>query len=251
VDAVITTAPSGDPAEAAELASRFGLHFEERAGRPLQAIPGKTLVLLLAARRADLHQGGKSFRATPGMGVLRALRARKGEPDPLVSAAALRAGERVLDLTLGLGGDALVAAQATGTRLLGIEVSGVLAAFTAAGLRRAPGPAREAAHCIEVVCADHRQFLRAQPDSSFDVVLIDPMFRRAREAGPLFELLRAHAEEGRLESATLLEARRVARRGVLVKDAAPGHELHRLGLEPRLTRRSAAIAFGWADSLVK
>ncbi len=50
---------------------------------------------------------------------------------------------------------------------------------------------------------------------------------------------------------TLHEARRVARRGVLVKDAAAGLELGRLGLVPRLTRRSAAIAFGWADSLVK
>jgi predicted methyltransferase len=165
--------------------------------------------------------------------------------------AELRPGDRVLDATLGLGGDALLAAHATGTRVLGLEAEGILGAFTAAGLRRVPGPAREAARHIEVQRADHREYLRSQPDGSFDVVLLDPMFRRAGEAGPLFELLRAHAQHAPLDAATLREARRVARRGVLVKDAAPGHELHRLGLVPRITRRSAAIAFGWADSLVK
>jgi tRNA1(Val) A37 N6-methylase TrmN6 len=162
-----------------------------------------------------------------------------------VEVAGLGPGERVLDATLGLGGDALVAAHATGAPVVGIEADGLLAAFTAAGLRRVPG---DAARRIEVVRADHRQFLETQPAGSFDVVLFDPMFRRAREAGPLFELLRARAEDAPLDSATLLQARRVARRGVLVKDAAPGHELHRLGLVPRLSRRSAAIAFGWADS---
>jgi hypothetical protein len=77
------------------------------------------------------------------------------------------------------------------------------------------------------------------------------MFRRAGVAGPAFDLLRVHAEHAPLDPATLREARRVARRGVLVKDAAAGLELGRLGLVPRLTRRSAAIAFGWADSLAR
>ena len=35
---------------------------------------------------------------------------------------------------------------------------------------------------------------------------------------------------------------------VLVKDAARGQELQRLGLVPQITRRSAAIAFGWFRS---
>jgi len=249
VQGIVTTAPSGDPAEAAELASRFGLRFEARAGRPLHELPKP--VLVLGARRADLYEGDRGFRASAGMAFLRVLRAGKGEIDPLVSAAALRPGERVLDATLGLGGDALVAAQATGAQVIGLEVDGLLAAFTAAGLRRAAAPACEAAKLIEVVRSDHREYLKAQAGGSFDVVLLDPMFRRAADAGPLFELLRAHAEHAPLDASTLREARRVARRGVLVKDAAPGHELRRLGLVPQLTRRSAAIAFGWAPKAPK
>ncbi len=247
---VVTTAPSGDPAEARELAERFGLSAQDRAGRPVRQILADAAgapVLVLAARRADLYPGGRSFRASAGMAFLRVLRARKGEVDPLVGAAGLRPGDRVLDATLGLGGDALVAAHATGVEVVGVEKDAVLAAFTQAGLRRLQKHGRDPARLVRVVHADHRAFLRAQPAGAFDVVLLDPMFRRAGEAGPLFELLRAHAEHAPLDAETLREARRVARRGVLVKDAAPGHELLRLGIEPILTRRSAAIAFGWIE----
>ncbi len=251
---IVTTAPSGDLAEAHELADRFGLRAEHRAGRSVAAVLSEARgapVLVLAGRRADLYEGGRVFRASVGMAFLRVLRMRRGEVDPLPAAAELRAGDRVLDATLGLGGDALVAAQATGERVIGLEKDGLLAAFTQAGLRRLQKHGREPGRLIDVRCADHRDFLQAQPDCSFDVVLLDPMFRRAGDAGPLFDLLRTHAEHARLDAETLREARRVARRGVLVKDAASGLELGRLGLVPKLTRRSAAIAFGWADSLVK
>ncbi|MCA1827150.1 MAG: class I SAM-dependent methyltransferase [Myxococcales bacterium] len=245
---IVTTAASGDPAEADDLARRFGLRAEPRAGRTLIQVlaDAEGPVLVLAARRADLYENGRAFRATAGMAALRLLRARRGEPDPLVAAAALKPGETVLDATLGLGNDALLAAQATGTNVVGLEVDGVLAAFAQAALTRLPA---DPAGRIEIVNADHREWLRTQPPRAYDVVLLDPMFRKAGDAGPLFELLRAHAGHAPLDEKTLHEARRVARRGVLVKDAAPGDELRRLGLTPRLSRRSAAIAFGWAESL--
>ncbi|MGZ6125461.1 MAG: class I SAM-dependent methyltransferase [Myxococcales bacterium] len=251
MDGLVTTAPSGDPAEARELAARFGLRAEPRSGRALSALLAASNgapVLVLAARRADLHERGRVFRATAGMALLRVLRARRGEADPLIAHAALRPGESVLDATLGLGGDALVAASVTGATVVGLEKDGVLAAFTQAALRRLPGHGGEPGRRVQVIRADHRTWLREQRDASFDVVLLDPMFRLPGEAAPLFELLRAHAEHAPLDLATLREAQRVARRGVLVKDAARGKELRRLGLVPLLTRRSAAIAFGWAPA---
>ena len=60
--------------------------------------------------------------------------------------------------------------------------------------------------------------------------------------------MRRHGEHARLERTALDHARRVARRGVLVKDGAGGEELRRLGLTPLRTRRNAAISFGWADA---
>lgn len=247
VKAVITTAPSGDAAEARELAARFGLRAEERAGRTLpELLAGGAPVLVLGSSRADLYAGGRTFRASAGMAHLRVLRARKGEIDPLVRAAQLQPGERVLDCTLGLGGDSLVAAQAVGPEgsVLGLEASPLLAAFTLAGLRRLAPPVDQVARRIEVRCADHRDGI----PEGFDVILFDPMFRAPLEAGPLFELLRQNAEHAPLGPEHLDEARRKARRGVLVKDAWPGRELGRLGLRPLEARRAPRIVFGWAGA---
>jgi 16S rRNA (guanine1516-N2)-methyltransferase len=251
VQCIVTTAPSGDPAEPRELAARFGLCAEPRAGRALAKVLADAAgapVLVLGSRRADLYERGRRFAASAGMGFLRLVRARNGEVDPIVAHAGLRPGDTVLDATLGLGGDALVAAYATRTRVVGLESDGTIAAFTQASLRRLESHAGEPGRNVEVVHADHRSWLRAQPDRSFDVVLLDPMFRRSGDAGPLFDLLRFHAEHAPLDPRTLREAQRVARRGVLLKDAARGEELQRLGVVPRLSRRSAAIAFGWAPA---
>jgi len=247
-DALITTAPSGDPAEARELAERFGLRSEPREGRTLAQLLRKSPVLVLGARRADLYADARAYRASVGMAYLRVLRAAKGETDPLVAHAELRPGDSVLDATLGLGGDALVSAHATGGRVVGLESDPLIAAFTQAALRRLPKHGRDPGSLVHVIRADHRAWLKHQPTGAFDVVLLDPMFRRAGEAGPLFELLRTCAEHTPLSPETLREAQRVARRGVLVKDSARGEELRRLGLVPRVHRRSAAIAFGWAPA---
>ena len=249
---LITTAPSGDPAEAQELAERFGLEAQPRADRVIpelvEAAAGAP-VLVLGRARADLIHRERAFRASVGMAYLRLVRARQGEVDPLVRAAGLRSGDEVLDATLGLAGDALIAADATGARVTGLEASSVLAAFVTAGLRRLLAPGRAAAGRIEVRCADHRAALAEMPARSVDVVLMDPMFRSAGESGPLFDLVRAFAEHAPLDHDTLETARRVARRGVLVKDAPPGRELARLGLAPLPSRRGPRIVFGWAPAL--
>jgi len=249
--ALVTTAPSGNHDEAEELARRFQLVAEPRGGRlvpDLLAAARGAPVLVLAGTSADLFDGERSFRASTGMGFLRLVRAQKGEHDPLVKAAELKPGDRVLDATLGLAQDALVAAEATQAAVVGLEASPVLAAFAVAALRRLPAEAGPAAARIEVRCADHRAALRELPSRSFDVVLLDPMFRDAQQSNPLFDLLRRHGEHGTLEADTLREARRVARRGVLVKDAAPGTELTRLDLVPLPSRRTAHIVFGWAPA---
>jgi 16S rRNA (guanine1516-N2)-methyltransferase len=251
VQGLITTAPSGSFGEAEELAARFGLTAALRGGRTipqLVAAAGKAPVLVLGKARADLAYRGRSYRASVGMAFLRVVRAQKGEIDPLVKAAGLKRGDRVLDATLGLGGDALVAAHATGAPVLGLETSPALAAFVTAALRRVHAPGRVAAGLIQVCCADHRTVLKEMPAGSVDVVLFDPMFRSTGESGPLFELVRQLADRAPLTGETMREALRVARRGVLVKDAPPGFELARLGIKLLPTRRSPRIMFGWADA---
>jgi hypothetical protein len=153
-------------------------------------------------------------------------------------AAGLGAGDAVLDCTLGLGADALVAAAAVGPggRVLGLEASRLLAAWVAEGLGRLPDPA---ARRVEVRAADHAEALASLPDRSFDVVLFDPMFRHPRAEPPGFDLVRRLADRRPLTPEALARARRVARRWVVVKDGAPGWDLARLGLVPLPSSRGA------------
>ena len=250
----VTTPLRPSPAEEAEAraaAVRHGLPFVARGRRAA----AEALARGAAPRRCSssprapsvLAVGGEEWRWSPGMGALRAkrLRARagaRGDPsarDPFLDAAGLREGDEVLDCTVGLGADALVAAAAAGPRgrVVGLEASAPLAAWVAEGLRRLDDPA---ARRIEIRAADHAEALAALPDRSFDVVLFDPMFRHAR-AEPARLRRRAPA---RRPAAALARRRSparaaVARRWVVVKDGAPGWDLARLGLVPLPSARGA------------
>lgn len=243
--------PSPDEERAAlEAAGRRGLPFAARGGRALTrvaAAAGADALLVLSPSRAVLVVGGRESVWSPGMGLLRARRARArllrgpADPtthDPFLEASGIREGDAVLDCTLGLGADALVAAVAAGERgrVLGIESSPALAAWTGEGLLRAGDPA---ARRIEVRAADHAEALAALPDRSFDVVVFDPMFRHARAEPAGFDVVRRLADPRPLSRGALDRARRVARRWVVVKDGAPGWDLARLGLAPLPSARGA------------
>jgi len=244
--------PSPEDTRAAlEAAARWELPFVAREGRALtRAIEaaGADAALVLSASRAVLVAAGAEHAWSAGMGALRmkrVLAAREGDRgapgearDPFAEAADLRPGDVVLDCTAGLGADALVAAAAVGPRgrVVALESSQALAAWTGEGLRRL---AAEPARRIEVVHADHAAWLTASPERAFDVVLFDPMFRHARAEPGGFDVVRRLADPRPLAPEALARARRVARRWVVVKDGAPGWDLARLGLVPLPSARGA------------
>ncbi|HET8539434.1 MAG TPA: class I SAM-dependent methyltransferase [Anaeromyxobacter sp.] len=248
----VTTPLRPSPAEEADAraaAARHGLPFVARGKRSAAEARRAAAVdalLVVSPGRSILVADGGERRWSPGIGVLRARRARgrlRGDGDAttrdtFLEAAGIRDGDAVLDCTLGLGADALVAAVAAGPRgrVVAIEASPALAAWVAEGLRRLGD---EAAARIEVRAGDHADVLAALPERSFDVVVFDPMFRHARAEPAGFDLVRRLADPRPLSPEALARARRVARRWVLVKDGAPGWDLARLGLVPLPSARGA------------
>ena len=118
----------------------------------------------------------------PGMAPSRIRRAGQGRKDHMLEAMGVARGDQVLDCTLGLGSDAIVAAWAVGLsgKVVGIESSPAVAEIVRAGLReydRADPDTTAAMRRIEVVCAEHLMHLMSCPDRSYDVVYFDPMFR--------------------------------------------------------------------------
>jgi 16S rRNA (guanine1516-N2)-methyltransferase len=247
--AVTTPLEAGwrDEEAARDAAARREVAFVARAGRAFAQVAAASradALLVVGRHRAALWIDGAEHAWSGGMGELRLKRLHGGERttrDPFLEAAALRAGDAVLDATLGLGMDALVAAGAVGSggRVLGIERSTALAALVGEGLSRHRS---DAARRVEVRAGDAAEVLARLADRSFDVVCFDPMFRSPRAGAPGFDLVRRLADPRPLAPETLAQARRVARRWVVVKDGTPGWDLARLGLSPLPCAR-------WAEKL--
>jgi 16S rRNA (guanine1516-N2)-methyltransferase len=229
-------------AEAEGCAERWGLPLLLRRPKaPLRGLLVQARVLVVFGENAiSLWDRLGHVPGGPGLAALRLKEIAKGRAeDPLQRLGELKPGERVLDATLGFAQDARVAARlvAPGGSVLGVESSMPLAVLADASLRR-EGSA------IEVRYAESGELIRGMPAASVDVVLFDPMFGRALAAQPGFEMLRRLANPTPLRADVLAEARRVARRAVLVKAARYTPMLRSLGLRPEHASRSAPVV--WA-----
>ncbi len=251
VPLAVTT--SGQPPEALILRAReaaraWGLPFLSRRKKsPLGPLLADAADALLVFEREGvaLWDAEGSFVFNPGMAHLRRLRVRAGQrDDALLRVTELRAGDHLLDCTLGLGQDALVAALAVGKagRVVGLEKSLALYAVVSEGLKAYDADADACA--VEAVHADAREYLRGLPAHSFDVVCFDPMFEKPKKSQPGFEMLRRFAEHAPLLPETLEEARRVARRWVVVKGARHSEDLRKLGLEAEPGSRYTSVLWG-------
>ncbi len=229
-------------AEAEVCAARWGLPLLLRAPKaPLRGLLDEAELLVVFGEDAvSLRDWLGHVRGGAGLAALRLKEIAKGRlEDPLQRVGELVPGERVLDATLGFAQDARVAARLVGPggSVVGVESSLPLAVLSDATLRREGSP-------IEVRHGDSGEVLRGLPAASVDIVLFDPMFGRALAAQPGFEMLRRLANPTPLTAEALAEARRVARRAVLVKAARYTPTLRSLGLRPEHASRSAPVV--WA-----
>ena len=154
---------------ARDAALRRALPFQPRATRSLDEVAADAGAdaLLVLGGFASLWVAGAEQRWHPGMGGLRAKRFLAGERitgDSFLEAARLRPGDAVLDCTLGLGADALVAAAAVGPggRVVGLEGSPAAGRLGRRGVR--PPPRRGRRPASRSIAADHATWLRSPPD---------------------------------------------------------------------------------------
>ncbi|WP_027717244.1 class I SAM-dependent methyltransferase [Desulfovirgula thermocuniculi] len=253
---VVTTGRRPGPQElslAAWFARRLCAPLVPRENLSLKALEekyGARGVLVVAQRRASFYTGGVEVFFHPSMAKLRIAEIKTGKTDQMVKAMDLRPGEEVLDCTLGLGVDAIVASFVVGPagRVVGVESSPVLAALVEHGLGyycdRLPREVLEAMRRIEVICGDHLSYLKGLPAESFDVVYFDPMFREPLHRSPAIGPLRALANDAPLARQAVEEAVRVARRRVVMKERRGSREFARLGFTCVQGGKSSPVAYG-------
>jgi hypothetical protein len=217
---------------ARDRAAKWGLPWLERARNsslePLFA--QATALLILGGEGWTLRDAEGTLQFSPGMAQLRIKRLEAGfNEDMLLRLGELRAGDSVLDCTLGLGADALVCARAVGPTgsVTALEKSLPLYAIAAEALEK---PYGEAYARIDVRRADSAEVLPALPSQSQDVVLFDPMFGRPNKSSNAFSTLRRYADPAPLTPEMLAQAQRVARRWVVVKGSRYSKDFKKLGL---------------------
>ncbi|MEW6447253.1 MAG: class I SAM-dependent methyltransferase [Bacillota bacterium] len=253
---MVTTAHGAGPAAKAEglrLAARLDAVFVPRDGRSIEdllAEHGAAGALVVGAQRVTLFFGKEQFFFHPGTAALRIKSLLAGKPDQMIRAMDLHPGDEVLDCTLGLGADAVVASFVAGPRgrVVGVERVAAVAAVVEHGLRhhavKSDPRLEEALRRIEVVTADHLDYLRGAPAESFDVVYFDPFFRTPLHGAYQIQPLRALGNRMPLSKEAVVEALRVARRRVVVKERRGSAEFARLGFKRISGGRYARVAYG-------
>lgn len=239
-------------AEFEQFLEESALPFIHRKRKSLAAIlqeQESQAVLVWQASGPVLHIGTERFFFHPSMAKnrLSAYR-RQGTIDHLIKACALEADSSFLDCTLGLGADSIVAAYfANSGRVVGLESSPLIAPIIKWGMKLYQSPMEwldGAIHSIEVINANHKDYLQKLKDNSFDIVYFDPMFRIARHKSTALAPLRLLADHQALSREVIKEACRVARKRVVIKEMPLSAEFERLGIERIIENPNNPIAFG-------
>ncbi|AWE07624.1 hypothetical protein DCE79_09620 [Lysinibacillus sp. 2017] len=207
-------------------------------------------ILVAGKNRFEYYALGAEapFFYHPNSAAFRLKRVARGEDEPLLTACDLHKGDTFLDCTLGIGSDSLLAAYAVGKegKVVGLEADQNVAFIVKTGMQMYDTAELPLTHCmrdIEVVHATALDYLKSQPDASFDVVYMDPMFEEVIEESTNFEVLRHAGSHISLSEAWVREALRVAKKRVVLKAHYKSEWFEQFGFV-RDVRLSAKFHYG-------
>lgn len=235
--------------EAARIADLLGCTAVERRKRTIEHIQEmeQADVVVAAKKRLEYYPIGTSdpFFFHPSSAAFRTK--RQLEEDPFLAATGLSEGDSLLDCTLGMASDAIMAAVMAGSagRVVGCESQPVIGLVVKEGLQRYDEVPRlcEAMQRIEVVLSDAVTYLQNCADGSFDIVYMDPMFSEAIGESSNFTPIRQAAVHGGLTEEWVTQAKRVAKRRVVLKAHFRSTDFEEFGFERKI-RPNTKFHFG-------
>ena len=254
-DFLITT--SQDPAPAIytlaqDLAKQTGAPFIIR-GRQSLALLRETYqmdqILVFTQKGPIIHTPMGQYFFHLSMADLRIKGLIIGKHDHMTNAMQLTPGISVLDCTLGLATDAIVASFVTGVggRITGLESASLIAIVARLGLAdftHSSSDITAALRRIEVIQADYYQYLPSLPDNSYDIVYFDPMFRHPINSSSSLKSIRTIADNRPLSLEIIEQAYRVANKRVVLKEKSSSSEFHRLGFAKLVGGKHSSIQYG-------
>ncbi|RPJ94436.1 hypothetical protein CW357_15360 [Rummeliibacillus sp. TYF005] len=226
---IVTTAgrPDNQSLRLAEAASKaLNAPFIERRKRSVKKIAEyeSANVIVAGKNRYEYYPYGvtEPFFFHPSSAAFRLKRVARGEHDPFLEAVNLQEGDSMLDCTLGIGSDSMLAAYTVGEtgKVVGCEGNPNVAFIVCEGMKRYDITELPLLKCmgrIRVISILAIDYLKKQPDHSFDVVYMDPMFEEPIEESNNFAPLRDAGLHEALTDEWVYEAKRVAKKRVVLK----------------------------------
>ena len=189
----------------------------------------------------------------PNLAHLRIKNLRCGDGDRLIDALKISEGSKVLDCTLGLGSDAIVASFIAGNsgKVVALEKNLLIFAVVSHGLKNFSDDSPhilDAMRRIEVFNADCKDFLKTCANNSFDAVYFDPMFIKPLKKSSGINPIRPLADKSPLTPEIIAEACRVAKNRIVLKNNSGSNEFERLGFTILGGGKYSSVAFGVIDN---
>lgn len=209
------------------------------------------IVVVSAQEIRLMLEGQQPFYYHPSMALVRLKRVRTGGNDTLLTVSGVASGDTVLDCTAGLCSDAVVFSYAVGAKgkVIAMEASQLLHLIVREGLQAYETglpDIDEAMRAVQTMHGRHQELLPRMEDKSVDIVYFDPMFEKPITTSSSMIPLRSQAVSESLTRDAIVEAVRIARKRVVLKDHRDSGQFERLGF--RLARvSSSAVAYGVID----
>lgn len=203
---------------AQKIAKLLSLDYQDRCKRSVQSILAETeadAVLVVYQGQLVLEEkNGHRFFFHPDTAMLRI----KSGRDPLLELLG-KEKQSIIDCTMGLASDSIVLASA-GHQVTALESSLLIHFMVSRGLKEFDSgneAVNQAMRSIQTIWTDSLTYLQSQADQSADVIYADPMFSQEITESDNLDGLKPFANYSALSEEFLVEAKRVARRKIIIK----------------------------------
>jgi len=169
----------------------------------------------------------------PGISKIRMENYKKENKDFIVEALKPACDDVVYDATFGLGMDAVFIAHFV-KQVVGTEFSEHIYRVVSYGLKNYVSKEKwinDAIKKIILYNEDMKEFMKRQPDKSFDIVYCDPMFENPIYESSALNPLRPLANYGTIDIQTVFEMLRIARKRVVIKTLDRDRMLEKLDVK--------------------
>jgi len=206
-------------------------------------------MMVVSSERISFSTGDMEFFFHTGLAKLRIKEIKNGKTDRMIQAMSLKAGDSLLDCTMGLGTDAIVASYVAGPhgQVTALESSILISTIVEHGLKTYKFEDEELARAmmrVKVVHSHHKEYLACLPPRSYDIVYFDPMFRLPVKKSPAMNAMRAIANHNPIERETIAMALNVCNRRVVMKERRGSKEFERLGFKEFIGGKYAPVVYG-------